>query len=54
MAIETLQRVGTDAKPMIPALRDYANSIKDNFMRELAIKAISIISGYSTNAIPVN
>jgi RNA polymerase sigma factor (sigma-70 family) len=44
MAIETLQRLGTNAQPMIPALQNYANSIHDNFMRQLAIKAISAIT----------
>jgi HEAT repeat protein len=52
MAIETLQRIGPDAKPMIPALLEYAKSINDSFMQELAFRAIGHIDGNLRNIMP--
>jgi hypothetical protein len=43
MAVETLQRIGPDAKPMIPALLEYANSTRDKLSREHALAAIGYI-----------
>ena len=52
MAIETLQRIGPDAKPMIPALLEYAKSINDSFMREKTFRAIGHIDGNLRNTMP--
>ena len=52
MAIETLQRIGPDAKPMIPALLEYAKSINNSFMRELAFRAAGHIDGNLRNTMP--
>jgi hypothetical protein len=54
MAIEALQRVGPDAKPLIPALLEYAKSksINDSLMRELAFRAIGHIDSNLRNTMP--
>jgi hypothetical protein len=54
MAIETLQRIGPDAKPMIPALLEYARSksIDDKLLRELAFRAVGHIDSNLRNTIP--
>ena len=52
MVIETLQRIGPDAKPMIPALLEYAKSINNSFMRELAFRAAGHIDGNLRNTMP--
>lgn len=50
VAIETLQQIGPAAKPMIPELRNYAESIENSFMRDAALKAIGTINGDSPSA----
>jgi len=52
MAIETLQHIGPDAKPMIPALLDYADSTQDRLMRELALRAAGNIDSNLRNTMP--
>jgi HEAT repeat protein len=52
MAIETLQHIGTDAQPMIPEMLEYANSIDDRFIRELAFRAIGYIDSNLRNTMP--
>ena len=52
MAIETLQRIGPDAKPLIPVLLEYANSTHDNLMRELAFRAMGHIDSNLRNTMP--
>jgi RNA polymerase sigma factor (sigma-70 family) len=52
MAIETLQHIGPDAKSMVPALLEYAKSINDNFMRELALRTAGKIDHNLRNAMP--
>ena len=54
MAIETLQRIGPDAKSMIPALLEYGNSksIDDKLLRELAFRAAGHIDSNLRNTIP--
>ncbi len=52
MAIETLQGIGPEAKPMIPALLEYAKSINDRFMQELAFRAAGHIDGSLRNTMP--
>jgi len=52
MAIETLQGIGPDAKPMIPALLAYANSIHDALMRELALRAVGNIDSTLRSTMP--
>ncbi len=43
MAVETLQRVGPEAKSVLPELRTFAERTPDSLMRELALKAIGAI-----------
>lgn len=52
MAIETMQRIGPDAKSMVPALLEYAKSINDTLMRKLAYRAIGQIDDNLRNTIP--
>jgi len=52
MAIEKLQDIGPDAKPMIPALLEYAKSIDDKLMRELAFRAVGHIDSSLRNTMP--
>ena len=52
MAVETLQRIGPAAKPMIPALLDYAKSTDDKLMREHALAAIGYIDLNLRNTMP--
>jgi len=52
MAIETLQKIGANAKPMIPVLLDYAKSIDQSLMRELAFRAVGHIDNSLRNTIP--
>lgn len=43
MAVETLQRVGPAAKPIVPELRTFAERTPDSLMRDLALRAIGAI-----------
>jgi RNA polymerase sigma factor (sigma-70 family) len=52
MAVETLQRVGPDAKSMIPALLEYAHSTQDKLSREHALAAIGYIDTNLRNTMP--
>ena len=52
MAIETLQHIGVDAKPMVPALMEYAHSIPDHLMRELALRSAGEIDGALRKTMP--
>ncbi|MDR3456125.1 MAG: sigma-70 family RNA polymerase sigma factor [Verrucomicrobiae bacterium] len=52
MAIETLQRIGPDAKPMVPALLEYADSIQDKSLRELAFRAAGNLDSTLRNTMP--
>jgi hypothetical protein len=54
MTIETLQRVGTNATSMIPALLEFARSknLDDNLLRELAFRAVGHINSNLGNTIP--
>jgi RNA polymerase sigma factor (sigma-70 family) len=52
MAIEMLQRIGPDAKPMVPALLEYSNSINDKFMSELSLRAAGYIDSGLRNTMP--
>jgi hypothetical protein len=54
MAIETLQRIGPDAQPMIPALLEFARSktVTDNLLHELAFRAAGHIDSSLRNTIP--
>ena len=52
MAIETLQRVGPNAKPMIPVLLNYAHSTKDNVLRERALSVVGQIDSSLRKTMP--
>ncbi len=52
MAVETLQRLGPGAKPLLPALLTYAQSTKEHLMRELAFRAAGHIDTDLRNTMP--
>jgi hypothetical protein len=52
MAVETLQRIGPDAKPMIPVLLDYAHSTADKVLRDLALSVAGQIDGNLRKTMP--
>ncbi len=52
MAVELLQRIGPDAKSMIPVLLDYARSTQDSLMREHALAAVGYIDPHLRNTMP--
>jgi hypothetical protein len=52
MAIETLEKIGSEAKPMLPPLIDFANSTPDYVSRDVAFKAIGAIDPDLRNTMP--
>jgi hypothetical protein len=52
MAIETLQHIGPDAKPMIPAILDYARSTTDKVLQEHAFSIAGQIDSNLPNTMP--
>ena len=52
MAIETLQDIGPAAKPMIPALLEYAHSTQDKLMRQLAFSVAGQIDSNLRKTMP--
>jgi HEAT repeat protein len=43
MALETLQKIGKDAEPVLPALMTYANTVQDDVLRRVAFTTIGAI-----------
>jgi RNA polymerase sigma factor (sigma-70 family) len=52
MAIETLQRIGPDAKSMVPAILDYAHSTTDQVLREHAFSIAGQIDSNLRHTMP--
>jgi hypothetical protein len=52
MAMETLQRVGPAAKPMVPALLDCAHATQDDVLREYALSIAGQIDGSLRTTMP--
>jgi hypothetical protein len=52
MAVETLQHIGPDAKPMIPAILEYAHSETDKVLREHAFSIAGQIDSNLRNTMP--